>query len=234
VRHAAQAFNRMQGRINRLIADRTQALAAVSHDLRTPIARLRLRAGFVEDGEAARAIDADLDEMEAMIDSTLAYLRGETESEPRKQADVVAMVETLCDAAADAGGAVVYAGPSQAKLVCSPVTLKRAFSNLIDNAVKYGGGARVSLDDQGRELLVRVEDEGPGIPEADMQMVFEPFRRLETSRNRGTGGSGLGLTIARRAVEQHGGTLHLSNRPCGGLLALVQLPRPQNGGSISR
>jgi signal transduction histidine kinase len=234
VRHAAQAFNRMQGRIDRLIADRTQALAAVSHDLRTPIARLRLRAGFVEDGEAARAIDADLDEMEAMIDSTLAYLRGETESEPRKQADVVAMVETLCDAAADAGADVVYAGPSQAKLVCSPVTLKRAFSNLIDNAVKYGGGARVSLDDHGRELLVRIEDDGPGIPEADMQMVFEPFRRLETSRNRGTGGSGLGLTIARRAVEQHGGTLLLSNRSGGGLLALVQLPRPQNGGSISR
>jgi signal transduction histidine kinase len=114
------------------------------------------------------------------------------------------------------------------------VTLKRAFSNLIDNAVKYGGGARVSLDDQGHELLVRIEDDGPGIPEADRQMVFEPFRRLETSRSRGTGGSGLGLTIARRAIEQHGGTPQLSNRPSGGLLALVHLPRPQNGGSISR
>jgi signal transduction histidine kinase len=234
VRHAAQAFNRMQGRIDRLIADRTQALAAVSHDLRTPIARLRLRAGFVEDGEAARAIDADLDEMEAMIDSTLAYLRGETESEPGKPADLVAMVETLCDAAADAGSAVTYAGPSQARLVCSPVTLKRAFSNLIDNAVKYGGGARVVLEDKGHEILVRIEDDGPGIPAADMQAVFEPFRRLETSRNRGTGGSGLGLTIARRAVEQHNGTVQLCNRPAGGLLALVHLPRPQNRGSISR
>ncbi len=234
VRHAAQAFNRMQGRIDRLIADRTQALAAVSHDLRTPIARLRLRAGFVEDGEAARAIDADLDEMEAMIDSTLAYLRGETESEPRKPADLVAMIETLCDAAADAGAAVTYAGPSQARLVCSPVTLKRAFSNLIDNAVKYGGGARVVLEDKGREILVRIEDDGPGIPDVEMPTVFEPFRRLETSRNRGTGGSGLGLTIARRAVEQHGGTVQLSNRQGGGLLALVQLPRPQNEGSISR
>jgi len=225
VRYAAQAFNRMQGRIDRLIADRTHALAAVSHDLRTPIARLRLRAGFVEDGEAARAIDADLDEMEAMIDATLAYLRGETESEPRKPADLVAMVETLCDAAADAGAAVTYAGPSQARLVCSPVTLKRDFSNLIDNAVKYGGGARVALADKGHEILVRIEDDGPGIPEADMQAVFEPFRRLETSRNRGTGGSGLGLTIARRAAEQHGGTVQLSNRPAGGLSALVRLPR---------
>lgn len=226
VRHAAQAFNRMQGRIDRLIADRTQALAAVSHDLRTPIARLRLRAGFVEDGEAARAIDADLDEMEAMIDSTLAYLRGETDSEPRKPVDLVAMIETLCDAAADAGAEVTYAGPSQARLVCSPVTLKRAFSNLIDNAVKYGGGgARVGVHDAGSEFHISVEDEGPGIPESEMQAVFEPFRRLETSRNRGTGGSGLGLTIARRAVEQHGGTLQLSNRPGGGILALVCLPR---------
>jgi len=228
VRHAAQAFNRMQGRIDRLIADRTQALAAVSHDLRTPIVRLRLRAGFIEDGEAARAIDADLDEMEAMIDSTLAYLRGETESEPRKPADLVAMIQTLCDAATDAGAAVTYAGPPQARLVCSPVTLKRAFSNLIDNAVKYGDGARVALEDKGHEILVRIEDDGPGIPEADMQAVFEPFRRLETSRNRGTGGNGLGLTIARRAVEQHSGTLQLSNRPSGGLLALARLPRTRN------
>jgi len=228
VRQAAQAFNRMQGRIDRLIADRTQALAAVSHDLRTPIARLRLRAGFVEDGEAARAIDSDLDEMEAMIDSTLAYLRGETESEPRKAADLVAMIETLCDAAADAGAAVTYTGPSQARLVCSPVTLKRAFSNLIDNAVKYGGGARVGLIDEGSRILIRVEDDGPGIPEADMQAVFEPFRRLETSRNRGTGGSGLGLTIARQAVERHGGTLRLSNLPATGLLAVVTLPISTN------
>ncbi|MDB5381188.1 MAG: two-component sensor histidine kinase [Rhodospirillales bacterium] len=225
VRHAAQAFNRMQGRIDRLIADRTQALAAVSHDLRTPIARLRLRAGFVEDGEAARAIDADLDEMEAMIDSTLAYLRGETESEPRKPVDLVAMIETLCHAAADAGAAVTYAGPAQARLVCSPVTLKRAFANLIDNAVKYGGGARVVLEDEGQDILVRIEDDGPGIPEAEMQAVFEPFRRLETSRNRGTGGSGLGLTIARRAVEQHGGTLRLINDPGGGLSVCTLLPK---------
>ncbi len=225
VRHAAQAFNRMQGRIDRLIADRTQALAAVSHDLRTPIGRLRLRAGFVEDEEAARAIDADLDEMEAMIDSTLAYLRGEANSEPRKPADLVAMIETLCDAAADAGAAVSFSGPPQARLICQPVTLKRSFSNLIDNAVKYGGSARVSLEDGGDALSIRIADDGPGIPETDMETVFEPFRRLETSRNRGTGGSGLGLTIARRAVEQHGGTLVLANRPGGGLLATVRLPR---------
>ncbi|HEV7456448.1 MAG TPA: ATP-binding protein [Roseococcus sp.] len=225
VRHAAQAFNRMQARIDRLIADRTQALAAVSHDLRTPIARLRLRAGFLDDAEAAQAIDADLDEMEAMVTSTLAYLRGDTEAEGRRPVDVVAMLETLCDAAADAGAAAIYSGPSQARLVCRPVTLKRAFANLIDNAIKYGGGARVELQDQGDLLVLRIRDAGPGIPDSELESVFEPFRRLETSRNRGTGGSGLGLTIARQAVEQHGGTLRLSNLPATGLLAEVTLPR---------
>lgn len=225
VRHAAQAFNRMQARIDRLIADRTQALAAVSHDLRTPIARLRLRAGFLDDLEAARAIDTDLDEMEAMIAATLAYLRGDSETEERRAADLVAMIETLCDAAADAGAPVTYAGPAQARLLCRPVTLKRAFANLIDNAVKYGGGARVELQDAGDRLVLMVSDEGPGIPDAELEAVFEPFRRLEASRNRGTGGSGLGLTIARQAVEGHGGTLRLSNRQGGGLVARVELPK---------
>jgi signal transduction histidine kinase len=230
VRHAAQAFNRMQARIDRLIADRTQALAAVSHDLRTPIARLRLRAGFVEDAETQRAIDADLDEMEAMIAATLAYLRGESESEPRRQADLAAILETLCDAAADAGHAVQWTGPRQARLVCRPVALKRAFANLIDNAVKYGGGVRVSLEDGADMLTVHVEDDGPGIPPEALEAVFEPFRRLEASRNRGTGGSGLGLTIARKVVEAHGGTLVLENRAGGGLTATVRLPRSATTG----
>lgn len=230
VRHAAQAFNRMQARIDRLIADRTQALAAVSHDLRTPIARLRLRAGFVEDAETQRAIDADLDEMEAMIAATLAYLRGESESEPRRQADLAAILETLCDAAADAGHAVQWTGPRQARLVCRPVALKRAFANLIDNAVKYGGGVRVSLEDGADMLTVHVEDDGPGIPPEALEAVFEPFRRLEASRNRGTGGSGLGLTIARKVVEAHGGTLVLKNRAGGGLTATVRLPRSATTG----
>lgn len=225
VRHAAQAFNRMQARIDALIAGRTQALAAVSHDLRTPISRLRLRAGFLEDAEAASAIDADLAEMEAMIAATLAYLRGDAEAEPRRPADLVAILVTLCHAAADAGADVIYSGPPQARLLCRPVTLKRAFANLIENAVTYGGSARVTLLDGPTEIVVRVEDVGPGIPEAELEAVFEPFRRLEESRNRGTGGTGLGLTIARRAVEAHGGTVQLANRPKGGLVTTVQLPR---------
>ena len=225
VRHAAQAFNRMQARLDQLIADRTQALAAVSHDLRTPLARLRLRAGFLEDSDAQRQIDADLDEMEAMIGSTLAYLRGEAEHEARRVADVAAMLETLCDDATDAGRPAVYSGPSQARLLCRPVSLKRAFFNLIDNALKYGKRTRVTLEDAPDAITVSVDDDGPGISKPDLQLAFEPFRRLDASRNCGTGGSGLGLTIARQAIISHGGVVTLANRSCGGLRAVVRLPR---------
>ena len=227
VRDAARTFNAMQARIYRLVADRTQALAAVSHDLRSPIQRLRLRAGFLDDAEAQRAIDTDLDEMEAMVEATLAYLRGETEGEERRPADLAAILRTLCDDAADRGDAVAYDGPGNVPLPLRPVAIKRAFANLIDNAVKYGGSACVRLTEEPQTVTVRVEDEGPGIPEEALETVFEPFQRLEESRNRSTGGTGLGLTIARRVVEGHGGTLTLVNRPEGGLAAIVRVPRPR-------
>jgi signal transduction histidine kinase len=226
VRLAAQAFNRMQARIDKLIHDRTQALAAVSHDLRTPIARLRLRAGFMDDAELQRQVDADLDEMDAMIGATLAYLRGEGEQEQPRVTDLAAILETLCDNATDAGGIATYTGPGQARLMCRPIAIKRAFANLIDNALKHGDAARVHLRDQAGRITVRIEDDGPGIPEADLQAVFEPFRRLDPSRNRTTGGSGLGLTIAQQVIQRHDGTITLQNRPAGGLTALVELPRP--------
>lgn len=235
VRHAAQAFNRMQARIDKLIHDRTQALAAVSHDLRTPIARLRLRAGFMDDAEMQRQVDADLDEMDAMIGATLAYLRGEQEQEPPRVTDLAAILETLCDDATDAGGAATYSGPGQARLMCRPIAIKRAFANLIDNALKYGDAARVHLDDGPNRIRVRIEDDGPGIPEADLQAVFEPFTRLDPSRNRATGGSGLGLTIAQQVIERHGGTIALQNRPGGGLTAVIELPRstPPKGNGVA-
>ncbi|MHB0671717.1 ATP-binding protein [Roseomonas mucosa] len=225
VRQAAQAFNRMQARIDRLIADRTQALAAVSHDLRTPLARLRLRAGFLDDTEVQQQIDADLDEMDAMIGSTLAYLRGDEEQEEVRSADIAAMLQTLCGDAEDMGKTVTYEGPSQARLPCRAIALKRAFANVIDNAVKYGTSARVALTDLGRELVVHVDDTGPGIPEEQLESVFQPFYRLEQSRNRGTGGSGLGLAIARQAVGRHGGSVTLENLAGGGLRASIRLPR---------
>ncbi len=224
VRHAARAFNAMQARIHRLMADRTQALAAVSHDLRTPITRLRLRAGFIEDPETQARMDADLDEMAAMIDATLAYLRGEQEAEPTRAADVAAMLQTLVADAVDAGHAASYTGPDHADLVCHPVALKRALANLVGNALTYGGVARVALEEQPGALRVCIEDDGPGIPAAEMQRVFEPFQRLDISRNRTTGGVGLGLTIARRAIATEGGTLTLQNRPGGGLTAMLTLP----------
>nr|WP_277819194.1 ATP-binding protein [Pseudoroseomonas vastitatis] len=226
VQQAAQAFNRMQARIDRLIADRTQALAAVSHDLRTPLARLRLRAGFLDDAEAQRQIDADLDEMDTMIGSTLAYLRGDEEGEEVRSADIAAMLQTLCGDAEDMGRTAIYEGPSQARLLCRAIALKRAFANVIDNAVKYGASVRVALADLRGELVVHVDDAGPGVPEEQLESVFQPFYRLEQSRNRGTGGSGLGLAIARQAIGRHGGSVTLENLSGGGLRASIRLPKP--------
>jgi len=224
VRHVAQAFNGMQARINRLMRDRTQALAAVSHDLRTPITRLRLRAGFLADPEMQAAVDADLEEMEGMIEATLAYLRGDAETEPRQVVDLAALLSTLTDNVCDAGGVATYAGPNHMAIPLHPSAVKRAFANLVNNAVTYGGSAQVTAMHSGTGAIVRVEDTGPGIPEADLDRVFEPFQRLEQSRNRGTGGVGLGLAIARQAVENEGGSVRLSNRVEGGLCAEVFLP----------
>lgn len=238
VQDAARTFNVMQSRIHRLVADRIQVLAAVSHDLRTPIQRLRLRAGFLDDVGTQQAIDADLDEMEVMVESTLAFLRGKTESEEPRQADLAAILRTLCDDAVDCGAKVNYAGPDRAPMQFRPLAMKRAISNLIDNPVKYGGGgACVTLRDLSGETTVWVEDDGPGIPEAALESVFEPFERLEASRNRGTGGMGLGLAIARQVVNGHDGTFSLANRSTGGLVATVRLLRMgalKSGGGAGR
>lgn len=224
VRRVARALDAMQARISRLVDDRTQALGAVSHDLRTPITRLRLRAGFLEDREAQARIEEDLDEMEAMISATLAYLQGDLDPEPQQLTDVGALLSTLCDAAADAGQSVSYDGPDHLNLLCRPVALRRTMSNLIGNAVAYAGSARVILEPLSDGLRVLIEDRGPGIPPEDLERVFEPFHRLEGSRNRSTGGVGLGLTISRQAVMEQGGSLTLANRPGGGLRAVIHLP----------
>lgn len=228
VRHVAQAFNAMQSRIGRLIADRTQALAAVSHDLRTPITRLRLRAGFIADSDVQAAMDADLDEMEAMIDATLAYLRGDVEPEEPRATDLAALLATLVDDAADAGRPASFTGPRHLDLPVRPLAVKRAFANLIDNALTYGGAARVLLRDANTSVAVQIDDDGPGIPNDDLERVFAPFERLDGSRNRRTGGVGLGLSIVRQAIGREGGTITLSNRVEGGLRAEVVIPRRPN------
>lgn len=236
IQHLARAFNDMQRRIRQLIADRTQALAAVSHDLRTPITRMRLRAGFVADEDVQQAMDADLDEMEAMIEATLHFLRDGIDIEQPKRIDLATLVATLVDDAADAGHSAEYQGPRHLPMLLRALSIKRALSNLIGNAIAYGNSAHVTLVAGAEGARVRIEDEGPGIPESALGRVFEPFERMDQSRNCGTGGAGLGLSIAKQAVEREGGTITLVNRREGGLAAEVYLPSagaaaasPRNG-----
>lgn len=224
VRRVASAFNAMQARIAKLVAGRTEALAAVSHDLRTPIARLRLRVGFLTGAEDRRAIEADLAEMEAMVNDLLIHLGGEDDPEKPRRTDLAAILTTLVEDATDAGHVATYSGPDRLILTLRARGLKRALSNIINNAVAYGDTARVSLSRTATGISVSVDDDGPGIPSADLDAVFEPFRRLEASRNRVTGGTGLGLTIAQQAIHRDGGTIALVNRREGGLSVQVSLP----------
>ncbi len=228
-RRAAEAFNRMQLRLRRLIAERSRALAAVSHDLRTPLTRLRLRAELVEDEPLRAQINADIDDMQAMVEATLDYLRGLGESEAVQGIDIEALLASLVADEQALGRPVTLAG-GEASVPVAPYrgrlsALKRAVANLVDNAVKYGHEAQVAVTDGADALRIVVADRGPGIAEADLERVVEPYVRLETSRSRATGGVGLGLAIARDAARLHGGELLLENRVEGGLRATLILPR---------
>jgi signal transduction histidine kinase len=224
VRATAHAFNLMQERLRRSFSDRDHLVAAISHDLRTPTTRLRLRADFIDDpDQRARMLD-DLDEIETMTRSVLAFASNSAQPEPRASIDLVSMLRSLCD---DTPGTtlVLPAGtPPRIAYQAEPVALRRAVTNVIGNAVKYGGCARVSLEVRDAAVHIVVDDDGPGIPVSEMETVFRPFRRLETSRNRETGGTGLGLTIARTVVRAHGGEVKLANRTAGGLRAEIVLP----------
>jgi signal transduction histidine kinase len=224
LRQVSRAFNAMQARISGLIADRTQALAAVGHDLRTPLTRMRLRTGLMRDAEGREALEADIDEMQAMLDSVLNYLRGDNDTEPPKRIDLTALVSTLVDADADLGRDVAYEGPDHLLVEVRPLSLKRALSNLIENGLKYGDRVRVRLSQADDEVRIAVDDDGPGIPEDELARVVAPFFRLDTARMRNTGGLGLGLAIVSQAVEREGGRLVLANRDEGGLRAEIRLP----------
>lgn len=226
---AARAFNVMAGRIQRFVADRTQMLAAIGHDLRTPITRLRLRAEFMDDDEQRRKMLADLDEMEQMIAATLAFARDDAAAEPASAIDLAALCRTVADEAADArpelAEAIAFDGPERLTVRARPIAMKRALANLVTNALAYGGAARLRLvPPEGGVVRLMVEDDGPGIPDGELEAVFAPFRRLEASRNRETGGTGLGLTIARNILRAHGGDVVLANRAEGGLRAVASLP----------
>jgi signal transduction histidine kinase len=223
-RQANVAFNRMRERIDRFVRDRTAMLAAIAHDLRTPITSLRLRAEFVEDEDMKEKILETLAEMQTMTDAVLAFARGDAESEETRRIDVTALAESLAEDAAESGRDVTFEDSPPVTLTCRPLALKRAIGNLIDNAGFYGTRARVRVERTADEVRIVVYDDGPGIPEAELEHVFDPFVRLEGSRSRETGGAGLGLAITRSIARAHGGDVRLENRAEGGLRAVLSLP----------
>lgn len=223
-REAARGFNRMQERIRLQLEERGRFLAAVSHDLRTPLTRMRLRTTRLAESLDRDKLQADIEEMAHMLDATLSYLRGAAQSESWQMLDVQALIETLAEDAQEAGQQVSVSGQA-APLLALPGALRRCVGNLLDNAMQYGQRADIHLLDSAGQLQIEIGDQGPGIPENRIHAVFEPFVRLEESRNRHSGGVGLGLSIALELAHQHGGELTLHNRPQGGLLARLVLPR---------
>ncbi|WP_248796921.1 sensor histidine kinase [Pseudomonas sp. MWU13-2105] len=223
-RLAAITFNLMQQRIREQVQQRGRMLGAVSHDLRTPLSRLKLRLEQVDDMKLQGQMRQDLDDMIGMLDATLSYLHEQRTSEAMQWMDVQALVESLCENAQDQGSRVQASGHC-APLLVQPMALRSCLNNLLDNALRYAGDALITLEDGRRQLLIRVIDHGPGIAAEKREAVFEPFFRLEGSRNRNSGGVGLGMTIAREAAQRLGGELTLEETPGGGLTAVVRLPR---------
>jgi signal transduction histidine kinase len=225
MRRAVKAFNQMQERLRRLVKDRTRMLAAISHDLRTSLTSLRLRIEDVENPAEREKMLATIADMTAMIEATLAFARDDAIAEPRRRVDVTALLASIVDDMAAAGHAVTMADAPPLVWECEPRALKRAVSNLVENAVKYGTAARLSIRTDPAIIEITVDDDGPGIREGEIEKVFQPFYRLEESRSRDTGGIGLGLAIAQSVVQAHGGEIRLSNRVHGGLRATVSFPR---------
>ena len=224
IRRTTAAFNRMQDRLHRFVRDRTQMLAAISHDLRTPITSLRLRAEFIEDTELREKIIATLAEMQRMTEATLAFAREDAKAEPSRTVDLAALVDSIAADLADTGTPVTCEISERIDIAGRPDALRRVFRNLIENAVTYGKCARIAVTATADEAIVTIDDDGPGIPVADRERVFEPFVRLEESRNTETGGIGLGLAIARTILRAHGGDIVLEDAPDSGLRVTVSLP----------
>ncbi|MBI5889580.1 MAG: HAMP domain-containing protein [Nitrosomonadales bacterium] len=224
VRAATRAFNRMQKRIYEDVRERTGMLAAITHDLQTPLTRLRLRLEKLPDEALRNKLVGDMQAMQQMLQEGLELARSMDSSETQQLLDLDSLLDSLCSDAAEAGQQVEYAGHATVRLKAYPSALRRALSNLLDNAVKYGQRAEVSLTRDAQHCHIRIRDFGPGIPPELMDTVFTPFYRIERSRSRETGGTGLGLAIARNIVQRHNGELTLSNHPAGGLQADVVLP----------
>ncbi|KWR89315.1 ATP-binding protein [Cupriavidus sp. IDO] len=224
-RAAAHALNHMQQRIRTQLAQQSRFLAAVSHDLRTPLTRMSLRIERLDNNEVRYRLRQDLAEMNGLIDATLYYLRDRDEATgPRQRVDVLALLQAVVDDATELGHDVTLSGQA-APLLAYPAELRRAVVNLVENAQRYGGAARIVLTDSNERVLIDVCDDGPGIPPEELQRVLEPFYRVEASRSRATGGVGMGLSIAADIVARHGGELTLANRNEGGLRVRIALPR---------
>jgi signal transduction histidine kinase len=224
IRQAILAFNGMQAQLRHFIQDRTQMLAAISHDLRAPLTRLRLRGEFIEDADQQRRLFNDVDEMQAMINTALAFFRDDARLEQATQLDLAELLQTLIDDYRDQAIELAFSGPPRLVYFGRPLGLKRVMTNLMDNAIHYGRAPEIELQQGPAEVVIRVLDRGPGIAVQYREQVFLPFYRLENSRNKSTGGVGLGLSTARAIVLEHGGTLTLSERQGGGLEAVVVLP----------
>lgn len=224
-RQASRAFNTMQARLRSLIDNRTRMLAAISHDLRTPLTLLRLRVENVQNEQERDKMLATIAEMDSMVGETLQFARDEAATELRRPTDIAALIQSIVDDMADAGMPVKMEPVESIVHDCRPDALKRAIRNLLDNAVKYGKAASVAIQTTPKTIEILIDDEGPGIPREELSRVFDPFYRLEESRNRETGGVGLGLAITQSIVQAHRGELVLSNRATAGLRARIILPR---------
>ncbi len=224
LRNAARAFNRMQERLRHLVDDRTMMLAAISHDLRTVLTRLRLRSEFIADEEQRGKAIADLDDMQSMLDSTLTFARDDAADDARVTIDLAALVRSLCDEFSDVGEQVICDGPDRVPVTCAPRAIRRSVGNVLNNALRYGREADVGISTGDQGVTVTVADRGPGIPPHRREDAFRPFHRLDTAHSRDGGGSGLGLAVARSVMRRLGGDIVMSNRQGGGLVVSIFLP----------
>jgi len=220
---AAAAFNEMQDRLRRYVDDRTSMVAAIAHDLRTPLTRLRFRVEAAPE-EAQAKMTADIDQMEAMIAATLTFVRDAQSDPQRTRLELSSLLESVVDDMAETGADVTVENAEKVVIDADSLALRRLLTNLIENALKYGARARCTLSVHDRLAEIDIEDDGPGVPAPELNRVFDPFYRREPSRNRQTGGIGLGLSVARSIARAHGGDVALQNRPQGGLRAKVTLP----------
>jgi len=224
IRQSIAAFNRMHERIDRFVAERSRIVAALAHDLRTPITALRLRLEFLGDDDNTRAMRATLDDLAEMSEATLTFLRAKTAAEDTRRIDLAALVDAVCEDYRAGERAVVFEPGARVIVTCRPSAIRRALRNVIDNALAYGQVADIGLTTQAGQAVIEIADRGPGIAVADREQVFDAFVRLEASRSRQTGGAGLGLAIARSVIRGHGGEITLAERDGGGLRVRMQLP----------